>query len=333
MSQASSGPTFGWKAKVFALIAVLALVALFIFVAAAPVAAPAGQTGATPAPDAAATAANAAALLALITAAAVVIERVIEGFWSLAGQLFHGWWPFNKMQGQVADLETAINDRVKAVQDEIGRVLPVSGNPPDLVQKLTDAQAELQKLQGQLADLQKLAPGNQKVNLIAATVNQAMGAIDRNNDMIKYRVHLVNQSLAGLTDFVGSFKENPARRMVSVWLGALLGLIAAYVLRLDVFFAVLEENVLPAGWWPHLGIAFTGLIIGMGSSPTHDVIGVLQEVKKRRAGQNQPDLALEGETTVVLGAGGGARIMSLHGGAPPAAPTARPELPPIQRFR
>jgi hypothetical protein len=35
---------------------------------------------------------------------------------------------------------------------------------------------------------------------------------------------------------------------------------------------------------PSLGVAFTGLVMGLGSDPTHEAIRALQEVKKKPQG-------------------------------------------------
>ena len=48
--------------------------------------------------------ANSAAVLAVITAAAIGIERFIEGIWTIIGQLKDAWWPFNLMGSQVNGL-------------------------------------------------------------------------------------------------------------------------------------------------------------------------------------------------------------------------------------
>jgi hypothetical protein len=49
---------------------------------------------------------------------------------------------------------------------------------------------------------------------------------------------------------------------------------------------------------PGLGVAVTGLLIGLGSSPTHEVIQSLKEYKKSRVSANNPSPQMNG------GAGG-----------------------------
>jgi hypothetical protein len=208
-------------------------------------------------------------------------------------------------------------------------------------------------LQGYLKELDSTAPGNQQVSMFAALVTQGIGMIAQHQPQIDYNLQLIDQSLAGLTDFVASFKENPARRLINIWAGAMMGIVLAYLVRMDVFFAVL--GTVPPGPWPNLGVALTGLIVGLGSNPTHDVIAALQEIKKYRASQNQPGPVMVGAGTqeAILRAGGPANVFGLSapasGASAPqagteAAPTSgrpasgtglprKPAPPPLRRFR
>lgn len=311
----SSWLTQHWRAGVSALLGLAVFVALFALVAHAP-----GAAGAAPA--------SAAAMLAVITAAALGIERVLEVFWTLAGQLASAWWPFNKVFRQVTALEADVKARVAGLQAEIAGKLAQGANlSADAQARLAAANAEMVKLQARLAELEELAPGNQQVSLVAATIVQGIGLIQQHQPALDFNFRLIDQSVAGLTDFVASFKDNPARRLISIWAGALLGLAVAYFVRLDVFLAVLGADLTPAGWWAHLEIALTGLIIGLGSNPTHDVIAALQEVKKYRASQNQPGPVWVAPGEVLIAPPG---LLTLD--ATPG-PRQRGELPPVRRFR
>jgi hypothetical protein len=297
---------------VFAAIGIVFFLAFFAFVSLANV-----PVGALPA--------SAGAMLAIITASAVGIERTIEVFWTLIGQLANGWWPFNKMFTEVSALEQDVKTQLATASATIDSALAKADKlTDDAKSRLIKSQEEMKKLQGRIAELEKLAPGNQRVSLIAATVNQGVGMITQHQPAIDFNLGLIDQSLAGLTDFVASFKENPVRRMINIWAGAMIGMAIAYFVRLDVFFAVLGDVLLPAGWWPHLGVALTGLIMGLGSNPTHDVIAALQEIKKYRAGQNQP------------GPIAGAAAVTEGMGAPVAFDISTPTAtgaPPVRRFR
>ena len=90
-----------------------------------------------------------------------------------------------------------------------------------------------------------------------------------------------------MNEFVQTFEDNPARRLMSLHAGAVLGLIAAGLLGLDAIQAVFEG--VPSGWLagksysllPGIGAAVTGLAIGAGATPTHELIKALKEVKER----------------------------------------------------
>jgi hypothetical protein len=268
---------------------------------------------------------EAAGLLALIAAAAIGIERVIEGFWSVMGQLKNSWWPLNEMAARVGALETDVNGRLTDVYANVEAVIKASGRTGEWVDsELAKARTEIDSMQRRIQELQGLAPGNQQINLFAATALQNIAMLEQKYPDIKASVGVANQAIAGLTDFAASFKENPARRMFSLLAGAILGLILAWVLRLDVFSAVFGSTP-QAPLLPYVGVALTGLLIGLGSGPTHDVVAVLQEVKKLRATQNQPGPSAVEVGPAVVEAGGEVAVG--------ARGVAAPERPVTRRFR
>jgi len=113
-------------------------------------------------------------------------------------------------------------------------------------------------------------------------------------------------SISGVTDFLASFKDNPGRRMLSLELGMAAGLAIALFTGVDEFAGVANDNSATqqpnpatqqqatdqaAGSVPATvgGILFTGLLMGLGSSPTHEVIRVVQEAKKQRKTATAPE--------------------------------------------
>jgi hypothetical protein len=231
---------------------------------------------------------DAAGLLALIAAAAVGIERAIEGLWTVVGQLTHAWWPMNEMAAQITELEGDLNDRLAEVYKSVAAVtnsLDANGNVIET--KLNEAEPKIADMKKRIEELQGLAKDNQRVNLIAATALQNVAILEQQYPAIQSSVGVANQAIAGLTDFAASFRDNPARRMFSLVIGAVLGLIVAWIMRLDVFLAVFGSAP-QVQFMPYVGVALSGLLIGLGSGPTHDVVAVLQEVKKLRASQSQP---------------------------------------------
>jgi hypothetical protein len=91
---------------------------------------------------------------------------------------------------------------------------------------------------------------------------------------------------------MGSFKDNPGRRLISLYVGAMAGLAVAGIFGLDLFSAVMAEPSgeaaasSPLTAHPKLNIVLSGIIMGLGASPTHEVIRLVQEYKERQKGGN-----------------------------------------------
>lgn len=112
---------------------------------------------------------------------------------------------------------------------------------------------------------------------------------------VGHAVLVAGQAVDSVGSFIATFKDNPGKRLLSLELGALAGLAVAGMLGVDVFRAVLSPDSkadIAFNWptsidgiwsWivtaPFLGVAATGLLLGLGSNPTHEVIGALQQYK------------------------------------------------------
>ena len=231
--------------------------------------------------------AGSAAVLAVIAAAAVGIERFIEGIWTVVGQVKNAWWPFNVISTQVDGLVTDLDKQLATVYARAGESMAKLTIAGDWTADQTTAlNADLDAAKKRIEELKKLAPNNQRVTLLAASAFQTIAMLEAKIPDFSSSVGIANQAVAGLTDFVGSFRENPGRRLISIYAGALLGLVVSGLVGLDIFQAVFGGEP-GAGLFKYVGVAITGLIIGLGSNPTHDVIGVLQEIKKSRAAGNE----------------------------------------------
>jgi hypothetical protein len=104
-------------------------------------------------------------------------------------------------------------------------------------------------------------------------------------------VHIASHAVSGMTDFVSTFKDNPGRRLLSLYMGSVLGCALAGLLRLDVYRAILgTDDPVPQsivlGWTIQWGVSLTGVLIGLGANPTHEAIKALQEYKKSRKSDN-----------------------------------------------
>jgi hypothetical protein len=163
--------------------------------------------------------------------------------------------------------------------------------------ELLEAKEETQRMKERFDELIKLTPDNQRMQLLAAAASQNVSYLYE-----KYReflpnlegsVRTANAAINGLQDFLASFKDNPGKRIVSIFLGAIIGLVVAGIFSLDVFQAVLIDTPAAGNFWMiDLRVIVTGLVIGLGSGPTHEVIRVVQEYKESRKSENilRPDL-------------------------------------------
>jgi hypothetical protein len=115
--------------------------------------------------------------------------------------------------------------------------------------------------------------------VVAAAAQQLNGlekAYGEASPELKRTLETAKSSIKGVQDFLTRFKDNPGRRLISIFLGAFFGLVLAGAFGLDVFQAVMEGG--PERNVGH--VIITGLMIGLGSSPTHEVIRAIQEFKK-----------------------------------------------------
>ena len=91
--------------------------------------------------------------------------------------------------------------------------------------------------------------------------------------------------MKGVDDFLGTFSSNPLRRIISLFIGMVLGLVVAAFAGLDCIAAALSPVTLgksplnPTVW----GMVLTGILIGLGSNPTHEIIKALQQYKQNQS--------------------------------------------------
>lgn len=249
---------------------------------------------------------DAAATIALTSAAAVAVERVIEGIWTILGSSLGEWWPLSVINDQVASLTNGLTATMNQFYSDARAALDVAAQADARLSTAVEAakaqlDADRAALTTDMDQLRRLAPNNQTVNLLAARALQAASVADTRYRPIAAGMENVfsvaNQSITGVGDFLATIHENPAKRLISLWLGVILGMGASGVLGLNVFAAVIGQAPIAstqATSTDAIAIVLTGIVIGLGSSPTHEVISVLQEVKKARKADNT---ATPGTTT------------------------------------
>jgi hypothetical protein len=247
--------------------------------------------------------ASSTAILGIITGVAVGIERILETLWTFVSQFKGSCWPMNLVSEQVNKLVSGLDTTLKPFYDKAtATVADLKDKEQWTEEQITAYMNDVNELKDRLSKLKTLAPDSQKVNLLAASAFQGINYLNTKYPGLQTASTVANQAITGVSDFLATFKDNPGRRLISIYVGAILGLIVAGVAGLDVFKALETPPTGAAAktqCW-HWGVAITGLLMGLGSNPTHEVIRAIQEVKKGRKLDNapNPDISVPAGTTI-----------------------------------
>ncbi|MBN1148689.1 MAG: hypothetical protein JXA78_15625 [Anaerolineales bacterium] len=251
------------------------------------------------------------AVLSIITAGAVAIERILEAFWTYISSSKSSWWPLNEFSRQIQIMENGLDNQLKPVYDQARYLLDEAAKQPGAaMEKITAAKQEIDDLEKNLTWIKdNLTIGDQRVQMVTTRAQQNLAYLQKLYPQVQGAADAASQAIAGVSDLVATFKDNPGRRLMSIVLGCLLGLAVAGLLGLDVFLAAggataaeiatdlagqqanidLTSTAQAANQLlPHLGVALTGLIMGLGANPAHEIIRVLQEHKKSSKLNNTP---------------------------------------------
>ncbi|HYO44279.1 MAG TPA: hypothetical protein VES19_13870 [Candidatus Limnocylindrales bacterium] len=261
---------------------------------------------------------DAASVLAFVSLTAIAIERLIEGAFSVVSGRLGEWWPLRAVRGEFNAFEAATNDVLGPVtgqtieQLSAARDLMVAaGQDVTAIQQTMDGVvAQHARLSAQLEDVRsKLPPGSARLGRLGE-INAAMATTLHDAHVVgtaatggaREALRQASEVAERASLIIATFTDNPARRVASLFLGAGLGMVVAAAVGLNLFAATLEP---PAGAIDmagllagKIGIVLTGVLIGLGSSPTHEVVKSLQAYKVSRTGS-------VGVATVSTGAGAG----------------------------
>jgi hypothetical protein len=255
--------------------------------------------------------ASGTAAISIITASAVVIERILEAFWTYISNTKDSWWPLNEFSTHIEEMESDLDKRLKPVYENAREALEKKAIQVGMAkEKLDAAKKEVEDLEKNLDWIKKnLTVGNQRVQMVTTRAQANVEYLQALYPDIKDSANVASEAIAGMASVVAIFKDNPGRRLMSIVLGCLLGLIIAGLMGLDVFMAAGGASAadIAAGvagqqvdkdltataqaikdLLPHVGVALTGLVIGLGANPTHEVIRALQEYKKSSKLGNTP---------------------------------------------
>ncbi|WP_040493261.1 hypothetical protein [Ilumatobacter nonamiensis] len=239
--------------------------------------------------------ADGAAVLAFVTGIALGVERLIEVVWAWVdkSEKKGAWWPLSLVTDAMSEMETKTNEALTPfVQDVASLLVDLDGWVGDSAAKAeavnsvaADIEERAAAAREAIAHAQKLAPGSSRFAAIARATDDfthdaeviAKKAGVWSRDLERH-LRSAGDVLTSAHEVVGAFTSNPARTTMSIALGVPMAILASGVLGLNMFAAVLGPDVPPymAGV---LGILATGVVMGLGSNPTHEVINALQRRK------------------------------------------------------
>jgi hypothetical protein len=263
--------------------------------------------------------------IAFISAAALLIERTLEGLWTAIGSKLGGWWPLRSVTKSIEDYEKQTNVLLSGpfthAVNALAAAKEVAREAGKDVTELDRQLAALAKAPDRLRDkvkaAQKLASGSPRFQMVSEVADDGITAIRTALDQASKATGEVSDKLVDAAEevaavcdqtaaFITSFSDNPARKIASLCLGAAFGLIVAAFLGLNMFVAVLEGDV--EGQFAGLtGVLFTGVIIGFGANPTHEVIKALQRRKADSTASTSAAPAPETTTVVNVNAASASR--------------------------
>jgi hypothetical protein len=245
--------------------------------------------------------ANGTIVLGLITGTAVVIERLLEAFWNFEDSTKGAWWPFDLVHAQVQERVDHFGDYI---QPSLNRLEWARRALNEACKENADRQPELEaigrdinalpnQLEAVKVGLQNVRLGNnQKLDYLLSTASDRITALLNAHPDLQAQLGKNADVASTLTSdvysFVSSFQDNPPRRIISLAVGCLAGFVVALVLRLDLFAALGVHSFGPFALggtslqWG-LGVPLTGLIMGLGSNPTHEIIQAIQQYKQSSA--------------------------------------------------
>jgi hypothetical protein len=244
------------------------------------------------------TLAGVATFLGLVAAIAVAIERTMEIWWTFVGLIGTNWWPVGPVGKQykaaLDQLDAQLQIVYGSAKAKIDDLSEKAGSAPD--NEVQQLQEHLTYLRTQFAALRDTAPQSQQVRLLTDQADRALTFTENlaKTPEVSAAASLAKDAINDIDGFVTSFKDNPRRRLISIYLGAIIGVALAGTLGLDLIHAALGVDPADIGA-PYWGTVASGVVIGLGASPTHEVIRLLQEYKKQIKGANATKTS-EGDT-------------------------------------
>jgi hypothetical protein len=245
---------------------------------------------------------DSAAVIAFISLVAVSIERAIEGFFTVMAGPFGQWWPLNVVRAEFDTFEQQTNGLLHGVVDqtlaELRTAKSVAGDGTsaarDIQAAIDEVVREQARLSAQFDDVtSKLPKGSSRLARVSEinaslsmTLHQAQGVAAEATTEAQRLLREAGDVADRASLVIASFQDNPARRIASLVIGAGLGMVIAGGAGLNVFAATLGTGAgagsLAAFLAGTLGVVVTGMVMGLGSAPTHELVKSLQTYKEAR---------------------------------------------------
>jgi len=230
---------------------------------------------------------NSGAVLTFIPLASVGIERLLEGFWTFIGLTKDTFWPFNALSQQISSMSTELNQVLNPFYQQLTQEVE-NAQTKLSPQEYAAAKKRISDLQTSIDQITKLAPGSQQATAVASAASQLISSLQKTYPTLDTLATFANEAISGFANFIVTPIDNLGRRFISLFAGTFLGVGLTGVLRLDLVQAIFQSptvgNLL--GFNFYCGIVFTGIVMGLGSNPTHEVIRVLQALKTNLKIQN-----------------------------------------------
>lgn len=254
--------------------------------------------------------ADAAAVLTFASLMAVGIERVVEFGWLLvdgAGR-FGGYFPLNILMKQFEAVDTQtdriLGDVFTSTKRVLQDVIDTGGKTAEEVTAITGQMALLDAQRADLAtrlgQVRSLSPGSGRLASTAAIADQmsssmhvALAGLGQAATAMQLSIVEARSGAKTALEVINALGDNPSRRLASLLFSSSLGILVAGFVGVNLFKAVLEQSQgsAEAVLFGKIGVVVTGLVVGLGSGPTHEFVKGLQRYKESRGRTEIADLS------------------------------------------
>lgn len=221
--------------------------------------------------------------LAIIAGAAVAIERALEMFWTGVNYTKGKYWPLGEVQKEIDRRVGAFGESMQPYLDGLKKVAAELPDKEEIEGKIEEVRTWVATASSQLGAVDT---NNEKLDQLALQasrrVNAIVAAYPKLRKEIGSEVDLAADLADSAKDFLQGFKDNPGRRIISIYVGALIGVVIATIAGLDVFGSALADDEVVLHPFGRAAVPITGVVMGLGANPTHEIIAALQKYKESK---------------------------------------------------